>query len=233
MMSVEPDLPLIRRRVQHASEQASRELGQVALAVVAADGIVDPAEIRAVERVYRTLGLDPAGLYGELHALAASPDLVAVVRRSTPSAGYSIPPQPADTSSPTLTGPIRLDPDRVSAIMADTAQVSRLLHEIFQDERDREEGDDGTKVAVPEVAKQFTGLDAAHCCLVKELIARPEWTLAEFEELARRSDLPPAGALETINEWAFDRFDDALIEDDDPLELNPEIRSALTAGNEE
>ena len=233
MISVKPDLPLIRRRVQHASEQARRELGRVALAVVVADGIVDPAEIKAVERVYRTLGLDPAGLYGELHALAASPDLVAVVRRSTPSAGHSIPPQPADTSSPTPTGPIRLDPDRVSAIMADTAQVSRVLHEIFQDESDREEGGDGSEVAVPEVAKQFTGLDAAHCRLVKELIARPEWTPAEFEELARRSDLPPAGALETINEWAFDRFDDALIEDDDPLELNPEIRSALTAGNEE
>lgn len=232
MMVVKPDLPLIRRRVQHATERARRELGQVALAVVAADGIVDPAEIKAVERVYRTLGLDPAGLYGELHALAASPDLIAVVRRTTPGAGYSIPPQTSDPSSPARSGPIRLDPDRVSAIMADTAQVSRVLHEIFQDESDREEEGDGLDADVPKVSEQFSGLDVAHGCLVGQLLARSRWTLAEFEELARRSELPPAGALETINEWAFDRFDDALIEDDDPLELNPEIRLALTAGDE-
>ena len=233
MMSVQPDLPLIRRRVQHATEQVRRELGQVALAVVAADGIVEPAEIKAVERVYRTLGLDPAGLYGELHALAASPDLIAVARRTTPRAGYSIPPEAADISSPTPSGPIRLDAERVSAIMADTAQVSRVLHEIFQDESDREEEDGGSQGVVPKAIKQLSGLDTAHGRLVSQLIARPKWTLAEFEQLAQRCDLPPAGALETVNEWAFGRFDDALIEDDDPLELNLEIRSALTAGDEE
>ena len=33
----------------------------------------------------------------------------------------------------------------------------------------------------------------------------------------------PSGTLETINEWAFDRFDEALIEEDEVFEVNPEI----------
>jgi hypothetical protein len=38
----------------------------------------------------------------------------------------------------------------------------------------------------------------------------------------------PDGALEAINEWAFEQFDEPLIEDDEPLTLNVSLLSRMT-----
>ena len=39
----------------------------------------------------------------------------------------------------------------------------------------------------------------------------------------------PSGAMETLNEWAYDRYDDPLLEEDDDLIVNPEIAAQLSA----
>ena len=36
-----------------------------------------------------------------------------------------------------------------------------------------------------------------------------------------------SGALETLNEWAFERFGDALIEEYEGYELNPDVVAEL------
>ena len=46
---------------------------------------------------------------------------------------------------------------------------------------------------------------------------------AEFEGLCAELGLLPDGAIEIINEAAFEHFDAPLLEDDEPLEINPDI----------
>lgn len=107
--------------------------------------------------------------------------------------------------------------------MADTAQVSNVLHAVFADD-----GDDAPEVQ-PEAADaddrsdRFAGLDAKHRGLAEELRRQPSWTPQEFEKLARQFRLMPAGALETINEWAFERYDAGLIDDDTNISVNREV----------
>ena len=43
---------------------------------------------------------------------------------------------------------------------------------------------------------------------------------SEFEESAVELGLMPAGAIETINDVAFELCDEPMIEGDDPLEVN-------------
>ena len=45
--------------------------------------------------------------------------------------------------------------------------------------------------------------------------------------LARQFELMQAGAIETLNEWSFDRFGDTLIEEYEGYELNPEVSTEL------
>jgi TerB-like protein len=59
----------------------------------------------------------------------------------------------------------------------------------------------------------FAGLDVAHTTLAEKLLSRSDWQRAEFEMLATKAGLMPDGAMETINEWAYERLGDALIED--------------------
>jgi hypothetical protein len=54
-------------------------------------------------------------------------------------------------------------------------------------------------------------------------LERSEWTRAEFEELCSDKGLMPDGAIETINEAAFTKFDQAVIEGEDTLEINTQL----------
>lgn len=63
-------------------------------------------------------------------------------------------------------------------------------------------------------------LDAAHSRLLRIVIGRDRWSEADFAEAARKLGLMPAGARETLNDWALKRYDDVLIDDDDPMTVN-------------
>jgi hypothetical protein len=66
-------------------------------------------------------------------------------------------------------------------------------------------------------------LDTTHAELLAVLLGRSQWTRAEFEELCSDKSLMPDGAIERINEAAFARFDQALIEGEDPLEISSQL----------
>jgi hypothetical protein len=44
-----------------------------------------------------------------------------------------------------------------------------------------------------------------------------------MEALCRGFELLPDGAIESLNEWSFDRFDAAIIEDGDPLYVQYDV----------
>ena len=226
MMAVPPDLAPIRRRVKDMGDEVRHGLGRLALAVVGADGVVDPAEVKAIEKLYRVLGIEAADVYRDLHALAAADEPVTVFRPTAAEPEHAVPaPQPAGAAADRA--PIVLDQKRVAAVMADTAQVSNVLHAVFA--ADADDGADDAPEQQPEAADaddrsdRFAGLDAKHRGLAEELLRQPSWTPQEFEKLARQFRLMPAGALETINEWAFERYDAGLIDDDTNISVNREV----------
>jgi hypothetical protein len=67
---------------------------------------------------------------------------------------------------------------------------------------------------------RFVGLGPEQARLLEDLVNQPEWSRSGFEAKARELGLMPDGALEAINEWAYDTFDEELIEDGDPLIIN-------------
>ena len=217
MLAIPPDLSLLRRRLKDAPESTRHELGQVALAIASADGAIDPGEIKAIERLYKAIGLTTDGVYSDLHALAARSEPVTVRAAGEQARDFAIPPPPESD------GKVVLDPGRVASLMADTARVSSVLGDIFRDdeiEEDPEETQD-------DIEGGFPGLDMQHAAFLGELLTRPHWDETEFSALAGQFRLMQAGALETLNEWAFERFGDALIEEYEGYELNPDIVADL------
>nr|MDA8250323.1 hypothetical protein [Rhodospirillales bacterium] len=123
---------------------------------------------------------------------------------------------------------LTIDMAKVQAILNETRAVTEVLAPIYAEEADSRP----VAAGPPEGARQtaledgsgrvsrFDGLNADHARLLQDLSAQDSWSRAEFEAKARALGLLPDGAIETINEWAFDAFDDALIEDGDPLTIN-------------
>ena len=213
MLAIPPDLALFRRRLKDAPENACHEFGQVALTMAAADGVIDPGEIKAIERLYKTIGLTTDGVYSNLHALTAGSEPVTVRAAVEQARDFAIPPPPEHDSK------VVLDTVRVASLMADTARVSSVLGDIFRDD----EPEDDLEETREDSSSGFPGLDAQHAAFLGELLTRPHWDEVEFVTLAGRFRLMQAGALETLNEWSFERFGDVLIEEYEGYELNPDV----------
>ena len=217
MLTVPPDLALLRRRVKGVAEGARGELGRIALGMAAIDGVIEPAEIRAIEGLYKAMGLEPESLYSDLHALSVQDEPKTIRASRDEERSFKIPPPPEKDRE------VVLDDGRLAALIADTARVSRLLGDIFQEEAPEEEphedsGDPGDA---------FAGLDSRHAAFLRELVTRGNWDEAEYVKLAARFELMRGGALETLNEWSFERFGDMLIDEYEGYELNPEILAEL------
>jgi len=226
MSAVPPNLTPLRKRFAEISEERKHAFSQLVIAVAGSDGRINPAEINAVRKLYKALGLPEDGIYSDLHALAANGGTSEPVTVRKPAAApieYAIPTAPEKRGGTAQA--IRLDHDLVSAIMADTAKVSKVLGAIFADDEPEEtESDDEAAAADSSLLRD---LDPAHRALVAELVTRPTWSSEEFAQLATHFGLMPEGARETVNEWAFEQFDEALIEEEIDLEVNPAVAGAL------
>ena len=221
MIAVPPDMNMLRSRFRDTSESVRRSLGQLAAAAAGSDGAVTKAEIRALERLYSALGLDRDFVYTDLHALTSTSEPV-IVRAGDQTTGDFAIPLPPEGAAP---GTLELDAERISSVMADTVHVSHVLGQVFADDEDAEQEEADS---IPSDGEdRFDGLDGAHRAVASVLITRREWTVKEVEALASEHRLMVAGAIETINEWAYENFDDALVEHYGDYEVNGELTHLL------
>jgi hypothetical protein len=65
----------------------------------------------------------------------------------------------------------------------------------------------------------FSGLDDRHASLLTEIVSLDTIDQASFSDLARKHGLFAAGAIEAINEWAFQRYEEPLLDDGEPIEI--------------
>ena len=60
--------------------------------------------------------------------------------------------------------------------------------------------------------------------MLAQLLGRPVWQRPEFNSLARSCNVMPAGALDAMNDWACELFDDAIvIEHAEELEIQSNL----------
>jgi hypothetical protein len=108
-----------------------------------------------------------------------------------------------------------LDSALIAQRQQDSMQAAGVLADIFTEEEDRP--------AIAVVRKTAWGLDAAHLDLVMILQEQESWSRADLEAKATPLGLMLDGALENINEVAFDHWDEPLTEGEDQIVVNESI----------
>ncbi|MNS23458.1 hypothetical protein D3C72_552720 [compost metagenome] len=121
-----------------------------------------------------------------------------------------------------------LDHDRIAELQRETAEVSALLAQVFTDDQveETEPFVEATE-SMSETSADVAGLDLEHSAFLRLLISRPQWSRSELETVASDMELMLDGALEQINDMAFERFDMPITEGDDPIEINSDILEEL------
>ncbi len=129
------------------------------------------------------------------------------------STGNSVPLSEPELESPI---PFNLNLDLVQAKQLESAEATQLLQSVFIEES-----------TVATSTETTLGLDVAHATFLQTLKQQTMWSREELMGIAQRLDLLLDGALELINEAAFERCDEALTEGEDPLEVNPDVLQEL------
>ncbi len=221
----------LKARLKEASVEARERLGDEIVAIAAVDGIVDAREVALLEKLFRQMGLDGTTLYSRLHggatagAPSASVEVGATVPSETGRGSSAVAPTGAASA---------IDPTRLAAIRRETAGTASVLSEIFAEDEDvTDEAPAAAPMAAHDADDGCDGLDGRHRSLMGELVARSEWPRADFERLVRDVGLMPGAAIDTLNDWALDHFDDCLLEGDDPIVANlhllPESAARVSA----
>ncbi len=179
---------------------ARQDIARAAIVAVLADGQPTRNEVAFLERLHKTLGLPEAAVHAALHQ-GASGDL----RRPRVDTGR----QSSDWAAPI----VALDAAKLARIQQETAEVSSLLSGIFAEDEGpiASASEPATSSVVPETPI-FDGLDTAHGALLKSISLTQLMPMNEFEAQAKALRLLPEGAIETINDWAFERFGEPVLE---------------------
>lgn len=211
-LTVSPmSLAALKRKLEPLPTAARETLAAFMAALAQADGVVSPDEVKFLEKVYKALGVEPKRVFSDIHA-----------------AGSGAAPGP--TTQADKQG-FRLDAERIAALQEDTVRVSALLSKIFAEEADNPPAA-AACAPEPELEDESNaplGLDHEHSALLRLLLSRPEWTRAELEDAAADLDLMLDGAMELINEAAFDAFDEPLFEGEDPISVNTKLLEKIEA----
>lgn len=217
-----PNLNGLKKRIDSMELSSKGVIGDVLVRVVQADGVIEASEVKSLEKIFKLLGLDMTSLYSKLHgAAAAAAEPVTVRPGDEAPATFGIPKRPLVATSP---GGMKLDMAKVEALKADSIKVSALLGAIFT-EQDEPPVEDSALVtqSIEGTSGLGLNLDSEHLGLLQVLLQRAQWTRSELEELCADRGLMVDGAIEHINEAAFERFDQPLLEGDDPVDVNQEL----------
>lgn len=203
-----------------------RRVALAAVSAVLSDGYAAAGEVRFLEKLHKAFGLPVDELYPMLHRGGVEIDQPTMVAAEEASKGTPIPSLPSPSAPKSSRKTVRIDDAKLARIKAETADVSKLLASIFVEED-----------AVPSTPPMplvplvggsgFIGLEEAHGILLSAVMAAGSMPKPVFEARAKELRLLPGGAIETINEWAFDRLDEAALEDDDDVVVPAHLLEAL------
>jgi uncharacterized tellurite resistance protein B-like protein len=196
------------------SSDARLSLGKFLVSVAGADGTFAVGEIKALLKVFESVGLKEDELYGlinshstESHGLDDEPAPIILPSSTAPS--FSVPGMKEALERFTL------NENLIQHKMAETAAVSSLLNSIFA-----EDATPSSPTAPLPPSTSIWGLDSAHSALLTRLSTSPFWTREQFESLATSLRLLPEGALDRINEAAIEMCGIAVCDGEETIEVN-------------
>lgn len=192
----------LKVKLQPLSAERKLAIAKFLMHLAAVDGDINAEELVILSKLYPLLGLEAEAVYSHAHAMT--------VESQTPA-----PLPPTTTPVPAA---LQLDRALINAKVSESATVSALLADVFIEEAPSEE---------PEAVLGIAGLDQAHSQLLQHLGQQLEWSRQELDPVVAALGLLLDGALEIINEAAFEECDEPLTEGEDPISIDVDILQAL------
>lgn len=190
---------------------------EVAVYVAVRNGVLGNPERLVLDRIFQTVGIETEIQNKIVAKYSATAPEVTVLKAD---------PQPVGEKISQPDGGLKLDMARVAAISLETREVVAKLSTIMEDRESKANVSGATQSAPANASPSSTPLDVNYLGIYQELIAKPQWTKADYVQLAGKYKLMPVAVMDVINGWAEDALGDFLIQGDDPVIIQTELLPA-------
>ena len=213
----------LKKRLEVLNKNEKVAISHMLVGVALADGKIDPAEIKQLEKLYGQLGLDKAMVTSDIHSLSS--DRLSRAEQKRKTAVES----PPETQPAEAVASLSLDRDLLRLYEEETKNVQSVLESIFaeDDVLDEPETEMKTEAQIP--VEVIPGLDTKYRNLYEKLITKERWSLEEMQKLCEDLQLMTEGAVEAINDWAFDNVDAPLIDDGSTIYIDLDVAEEIAA----
>jgi len=215
----------LKARLSGVSDAQKTAISHILVSVAHADGVIKPEEIKQIEKLYKTLGLEKAQVTSDIHALAADSGPVTVALKD-PDTSLSI-PEPARAAGKPVG--FVLNDELIQIRKEETKQVKSVLEDIFTEQDEEKETETEPAAAVASASPLFM-LDEAHQNLFNSLLEKETWDRAAIQETCKNLGLMVDGAMEVLNEWAFENVNAPLIDDGEPVYVDVSLAKEIVDG---
>jgi hypothetical protein len=200
----------LKARLERLSFKEKTAVSHILISVVLADGVVDPREIKQLEKLYTALGLDKTSVTSDIHTLTSSKFDVTRASKTTAKANEK--------------AGFTLNEEVLALHESETNEVQDMLGAIFID-------DSVEDIFVKDTPQQSSPdeleLDQKHLDLFIYLKEKEKWARSDVMEFCQSLGLMFDGALEVINDWSFEKVDAPVLDDDDDIYVDLEIVEEL------
>lgn len=190
------------------------------LRIAMAEGQVDNAKIKRLEKLYTSLGFDKSQLTSDIHQMqtntSGSAETTFNEQAKMPQAGL-------------------INQDVLAKHEQDTLHAQTLLAQIFASQDSEEtleaipQPESSSKPVDANQTYNAKGLESSYEQLFQQLISKEKWSYEEFTELCRPANMMPDAVIEVLNDWAYDSVDAPVIDAEEMIYIDFEIVEELQA----
>lgn len=190
------------------------------LRIAMAEGQIDNAKIKRLEKLYTSLGFDKSLLTSDIHQL----------QTDTPQTAGGILNEQSKTQQQGV-----INHDVLAKHEQDTLHAQNLLAQIFASQDSEEiaepmpQQESNKKPVHASQDCNANGLEDNYAQLFKQLISKEKWSYEEFTELCRPANMMPDAVIEVLNDWAYDCVDAPVIDAEEMIYIDFEIVEELQA----
>ena len=168
------------------------ELSTFLVHLAYADGTFSSKEQEKLAKILSLIDVNPQTMHSMIHRLSTEEDEFATIEKTDDAIEYSI-------NKKTNTHNISLNNERLANVEIQTTQAQKMLSDIFSDE---------------EKTEMTVESNTSIINILKILFSKSTWKRNEVDLLCQKYQLLTGSVLEQINDYSYNKIEDAVIEDD-------------------
>lgn len=189
----------IKKSIQENLTQKQQEIfGHELILYSCTNGDVRPKRAERLKKILPLLGINADNIHVLIHRTLTDDEGFAVVERKSDAVEYQI-----GQAKPAEAPKVVINPEKLRIFEQQTKEAQELLSDIFVEDEDQQQAN------TPSNKPAGTWVDILKLLLTKEI-----WDRVDIEQECRERGVMLGAVLEQINDFAYSRVDDAVVEDD-------------------